>query len=212
MTSPEYGARAPVLNKDFTIYILDENVDFCQALHNLMTADGFNSAFFVERTQFFINLERLRPHIVIMDARIGNRRTLDVLQRINKEQTFQVPVIITTQPAPLLNDEDFELGIEAVLAKPVTASHLLRTVKTILYRPDTLSQVGIQKRLRTMDGIHTLTRREREVLDLIVLGKTSKQAAERLGTSYKTVEVHRSHIYQKLGAVNSVDLMRIVLT
>ncbi|KKB12353.1 hypothetical protein VE25_07270 [Devosia geojensis] len=201
-----------MLNKDFTIYILDENVDFCQALHNLMRADGFDSAFFVERTQFFINLERRRPHVVIMDARIGNRRTIDVLQRINKEQTFQVPVIITTQPGPLLNDDDFELGIEAVLAKPVTASHLLRTVKTILYRPDTLSQVGIQKRIRKMKGIHTLTRREREVLELIVLGKTNKQAAQRLGTSHRTVEVHRSRIFQKLGAANSTDLMRIMLT
>jgi FixJ family two-component response regulator len=56
-----------------------------------------------------------------------------------------------------------------------------------------------------------LTRREIEVLAQITAGASNKAAARNLGISYRTVEIHRSHIMEKLGARNVVDLVRIVL-
>jgi DNA-binding NarL/FixJ family response regulator len=56
-----------------------------------------------------------------------------------------------------------------------------------------------------------LTHRELEVLDQISTGASSKEAARELGISFRTVEVHRSHMMAKLGAKNAVDLVRIVL-
>jgi DNA-binding CsgD family transcriptional regulator len=57
-----------------------------------------------------------------------------------------------------------------------------------------------------------LTEREREVAALIADGASSKEAAQRLGISPRTVELHRAHIMEKLGARNAADLVRIVLT
>jgi DNA-binding CsgD family transcriptional regulator len=60
-------------------------------------------------------------------------------------------------------------------------------------------------------GSDLLTRREREVLALIAASATNREAAQRLGISQRTVEIHRAHIMHKLGAKNSVDLARRVL-
>jgi two-component system response regulator FixJ len=61
-------------------------------------------------------------------------------------------------------------------------------------------------------GRDLLTQREIEVLDQISIGASSKEVARSMGISFRTVEVHRSRIMEKLGAKNSVDLMRIVLS
>ena len=61
-------------------------------------------------------------------------------------------------------------------------------------------------------GAGSLTPREHEVLAQIVGCASNKEAATKLGISRRTVEIHRAHIMQKLGAKNSVDLMRIVLS
>jgi two-component system response regulator FixJ len=57
-----------------------------------------------------------------------------------------------------------------------------------------------------------LTRRELEVAELIADGASSKEAGRRLGISPRTVELHRAHIMEKLGARNAADLVRIVLS
>jgi two-component system, LuxR family, response regulator FixJ len=60
-------------------------------------------------------------------------------------------------------------------------------------------------------GSELLTRREHEVLALIADSATNKEAAQKLGISQRTVEIHRAHIMHKLGAKNSVDLARKVM-
>jgi FixJ family two-component response regulator len=56
----------------------------------------------------------------------------------------------------------------------------------------------------------TLTAREREVMKLAVEGYTSKEIAQRLAISYRTVEIHRAHLMQKSGASNMLELARII--
>jgi DNA-binding CsgD family transcriptional regulator len=62
------------------------------------------------------------------------------------------------------------------------------------------------------EAVSGLTPREREVAALIADGASNKEAGRRLGISPRTVELHRAHIMEKLGARNAADLVRIVLT
>jgi two-component system, LuxR family, response regulator FixJ len=64
-----------------------------------------------------------------------------------------------------------------------------------------------------MAGADTeLTRREQEVAELIAHGASNKEAGRRLGISPRTVELHRAHIMEKLGARNAADMVRLVLS
>ena len=60
--------------------------------------------------------------------------------------------------------------------------------------------------------VSDLTPREREVATLIAGGNSNKEAGRRLGISPRTVELHRAHLMEKLGARNAADLVRIVLS
>ena len=64
----------------------------------------------------------------------------------------------------------------------------------------------------TVGAVSELTPREREVADLIADGASNKEAGRRLGISPRTVELHRAHVMEKLGARNAADLVRIVLS
>ncbi len=68
------------------------------------------------------------------------------------------------------------------------------------------------KRNVEVRGFAQLTPREREVLQLITNGQSNKEAGRNLGISPRTIEVHRARVMEKLGARNTADLMRIVLT
>jgi DNA-binding CsgD family transcriptional regulator len=59
--------------------------------------------------------------------------------------------------------------------------------------------------------VQRLTPREREVLAELIAGASNKEAGRRLGVSPRTIEVHRAHIMEKLGARNAADLVRIAL-
>lgn len=61
------------------------------------------------------------------------------------------------------------------------------------------------------EGLAGLSPREREILDAIIAGETSKETARRFNLSPRTVETHRAHILKKLGARNTADLLRRVL-
>jgi FixJ family two-component response regulator len=79
---------------------------------------------------------------------------------------------------------------------------------------EALEQCSIlQKQAETSNSIDArlslLTEREREVLNLAVLGHTSKEIAQRLDISYRTVEIHRAHVMQKTGASNMLELARM---
>jgi DNA-binding CsgD family transcriptional regulator len=64
---------------------------------------------------------------------------------------------------------------------------------------------------RGVGGLQSLSPREREVLDALIAGETSKEIARRFNLSPRTVEVHRAHILKKIGARNTADLLRRVL-
>jgi DNA-binding NarL/FixJ family response regulator len=61
-------------------------------------------------------------------------------------------------------------------------------------------------------GFSQLTPRERDVLQLVTNGQSNKEAGRQLGISPRTIEVHRARVMEKLGARNTADLVRIVLT
>jgi DNA-binding CsgD family transcriptional regulator len=78
--------------------------------------------------------------------------------------------------------------------------------------PSIGAEISVDDGLEEAKGIERLTPRERQVLDLLTAGASNKEAGRRLGISPRTVEVHRAHIMEKLGAKNAAHLVRIVLS
>lgn len=105
-----------------------------------------------------------------------------------------------------------KLGASDVISKPVDSEHFLSVVREALRRDVHLGAMQGGRRPVEVRGFSQLTPREREVLQLITNGQSNKEAGRELGISPRTIEVHRARVMEKLGARNTADLMRIVLT
>jgi FixJ family two-component response regulator len=142
------------------------------------------------------------------------RSGLDILKELNADE----------YPAPILmmsGQGDIPMAVEALkngaldfIEKPFDSETVLGRVQDAIdaweRRRNSVSTSKI--RASRFPGRELLTQREIDVLDQISVGASSKEAARQMGISFRTVEVHRSRIMEKLGAKNSVDLMRIVLS
>jgi FixJ family two-component response regulator len=95
------------------------------------------------------------------------------------------------------------------LQKPVDERELLDGIGRALHRShEARAEDGVRAEIR--GRIDSLTRREREVLDLVAAGLLNKQIGERLGVSEKTVKVHRGRVMQKMAAGAVADLVRML--
>ena len=97
------------------------------------------------------------------------------------------------------------------IEKPYNAQQLLERIQAAV-RTATTQHEGRVKRRALGERLASLSHREREVLKLVVEGKTSKLIARELKITVKTVDVHRTHVREKLGSSTVAELVRDVLS
>jgi FixJ family two-component response regulator len=202
----------PFLNRDRLVHILDPDAATCEALSVLFRLEGFQTAFSTDTATFFAAMERRRPDAVIVNRRIGNDDGLAVLRRI-KAMRMGTPVfMLEDEPEVSFAVKAMKAGAADVVTRPIDGEYLLATVRDVLRRDVHVAPVEDGTRAVEVRGFAQLTPREREVLQLITNGQSNKEAGRLLGISPRTIEVHRARVMEKLGARNTADLMRIVLT
>jgi FixJ family two-component response regulator len=200
------------LNRDRLVHILDADPAICEALSVLFRLEGFQTAFSVDVPSFFAALERRRPDVVVLNQRVGLDDGLAVLRRIKAMRTGTPVFVLEDNPQVETAVMAMKAGASDVVTKPIDTEYLLRTVRDALRQDIHLGAIEGGRRLVEVRGFSQLTAREREVLQLITNGQSNKEAGRLLGISPRTIEVHRARVMEKLGARNTADLMRIVLT
>jgi two-component system response regulator FixJ len=200
------------LNRDRIVHIVDADPGTCEALSVLFRLEGFQTAFSLDPEQFYLALERRRPDVVIVNARLRDEDGLEILRRVRAMRSG-TPVFV------LANRDDLEQAVNAmkegaadIITRPIDSERLVRSVRDALRRDVHIGPPVAGVRPVEVRGFNQLTPREREVLQLITNGESNKEAGRRLGISPRTIEVHRARVMEKLGARNTADLMRIVLT
>ncbi|WIJ24742.1 response regulator transcription factor [Devosia sp. RR2S18] len=202
----------PVLNRDRLVHIVDTDPSACEALSVLFRLEGFQTTFSVDATQFVSALERRMPDSVVLNLKLGGDSGLVLLRRIKAMRTATPVFMIADGPQVNEAVAAMKLGATDVISKPIDTEHLLGVVREALQRDVHLGTISSGRRSVEVRGFAKLTARERDVLQLISNGLSNKEAGRQLGISPRTVEVHRARIMEKLGAKNTADLMRIVLT
>jgi FixJ family two-component response regulator len=200
------------LNRDRLIHIVDPDLATCEALSVLFRLEGFQTTFSLEVGPFVLALERRRPDIVVLNLRLGEESGLGLLRRVKAMRTGTPVFMLADHPQVDDAVTAMKLGASDVIAKPIDTEHLLTVIRDALRRDVHLGAMQGGRRLVEVRGFAQLTPREREVLQLITNGQSNKEAGRELGISPRTIEVHRARVMEKLGARNTADLMRIVLT
>ncbi|MVT00799.1 response regulator [Devosia sp. L53-10-65] len=200
------------LNRDRLVHIVDPDPGTCEALSVLFRLEGFQTIFSLEAAHFLAALERRRPDVAVINLNQGEEDGLSLLRRVKGLRTGAPVIMLANEPQLEAAVTAMKLGATDVLSKPIDSELLLRVVRDALRKDVHLGAMQAGGRPVEVRGFSQLTPREREVLQLITNGQSNKEAGRELGISPRTIEVHRARVMEKLGARNTADLMRIVLT
>jgi len=200
------------LNRDRLVHIADADAGTCEALSVLFRLEGFQTTFSTEAAHFISMLDRRRPDVAVINLELGEESGIVLLRRVKALRTGAPVVMLANAPRLEAAVTAMKLGATDVLGKPIDSEHLLTVIRDALRRDVHLGAMQGGRRPVEVRGFAQLTPREREVLQLITNGQSNKEAGRELGISPRTIEVHRARVMEKLGARNTADLMRIVLT
>jgi two-component system response regulator NreC len=157
-------------------------------------------------------IERLRPKVAIIDAFVAFQDDLNSLHRMVRAHKPTRILLITERPTYNLVIEAIKAGIAACIAKS-DCSELLKTLRRNPEPSLYLSPAVVRALAEgAASQEETLSRREREVLQLIADGHTNKQIAPHLGISTKTVESHVMRVKKKLNLRETAGLVQYALT
>jgi len=193
-----------------TVYIVDDDNGVRSSIRVLMKSVGLPSSPFASATEFLTAYRSDQPGCLVLDIRMPGMSGLELQEELNRRGAV-IPVIFITGHA------DIPMAVEAMrhgafdfLQKPFRDQDLIDRVQQALVR-DQENREALQEHGRIRVRLASLTPREREVLDLLTTGKANKVMAQAMGLSQRTVEIHRAHVMEKMGAQSVAQLVRMVM-
>jgi two-component system response regulator FixJ len=203
------------MNKDQPnreVFVVDDDPMVRDVLSEVFAQAGYQAVSFVDGASFVAAARERIPACVILDIYMPGRSGLDILRDIDAPN-YPAPIFVASGRGDIPSAvEAIKNGAFDFIEKRLDAATLVTRVgEAIQARAALRNGNGSQALSAAFPGAELLTRREHEVLALIAASSTNKEAAQELGISQRTVEIHRAHIMHKLGAKNSVDLARKVM-
>ena len=189
------------------VFIVDDDADFRDSMQWLLESTPYPVETFAS-AQAFLDAYDGRAGCMLLDVRMPEINGL-ALQQLMREQDIRLPVVIIT------GHGDVPMAVNAMkngaldfIEKPFDDEILLQLVDRAMTEAEKLfSEQQQERELRTLYAV--LSRREREVMQLVVSGNSNREIAETLGISPKTVEVHRSRVMSKMRAESLAALVQM---
>jgi len=192
------------------IYIVDDDDSIRDVLGHFLQGEGLPTKAFASATDFLNSCDPGMRGCLLLDVRMPQLSGLEV-QRILAERKINIPIIFLTGYGDVpMSSQAFRNGAFDFLEKPFDNGELLERVRGALSR-DAEQWHERARRAQLIDRFSQLTTREKEVLQLVSAGYSSKQVAKVLTISNRTVDVYRAHIMQKMGADSLADLVAMAL-
>jgi two-component system, LuxR family, response regulator FixJ len=194
------------------VFVVDEDPTTRESLATLLAEAGFHVTLFADGASLVA--EARTPACVILDLHTPDGLDFDILHKLDAKR-YAAPILVVSERSDIpCVVEAIKRGAFDYIEKHRVADDLVARVREAVRAVDqrAADYGSLDPARLAFPEASSLTPREHEVLAQIVACASNKEAAKKLGISRRTVELHRAHIMQKLGAKNSVDLMRIVLS
>ncbi|MEX3974804.1 response regulator transcription factor [Paraburkholderia caribensis] len=188
------------------VYVVDDDPSVRRALTRLVRSAGHEVEAYGSAREFLAHAcgERT-PACVVLDVQLPDLSGLE----LQRELDARLPIVFLTGHGDIaMTVGAIKAGATDFLTKPVRDDDLLRAIDLALAR-----SVEVSKSIHELEELRSrvgrLTVREREVMNLVVLGRLNKQVACELGTVEKTVKAHRARVMQKMEVSSLAELVRI---
>lgn len=176
------------------IYVVDDHAAVCLAFELMLGAHGYEVISFASGDEFLAGADLHDGATLLLDQGLPGKSGLEILH-ILRQRRCQMPVILMTGNGQIRNAVDaMKLGAVDYLEKPLEEQALMALLGKVAPPPAAVKPHAL---------LESLTLREREILQIMAQGLSSKEVAKQLCISPRTVDVHRCNILSKLG-VNSM--------
>jgi FixJ family two-component response regulator len=187
------------------IHVVDDDASFRSALGELLGACGYRVALYDSAEQLLKTLPDGDPGCILLDVQMAGLSGPQLQDRL-AELGCRLPIVFVTGHGDIpMTVQTIKAGAEDFLTKPVLQEKLLEVIGRALIRHKQMREQDSRiAALRSL--LSRLTPREHEVFTLLVRGKPHKQIAYALGTSERTVKMHRHNVMQKFQVQSLAEL------
>jgi len=192
-----------------TVFIVDDDKGVRNSIRELMISVGIAAETFESAVSFLDAFDTHRPGCLVLDVRMARMSGLALQEKLEAIGA-RLPIVFASGHGDIdMAVNVIKKGAVSFVQKPYRAQQLLDAVREALQR-DAAQRVVAGGAGELADRLRLLTAREREIMDLALKGHTNKVIAQDLGISYRTVEVHRSRLLEKLGVTSVTEFLRLI--
>ena len=194
-----------------TVFIVDDDQAIRRAMELLMRSVGLNHEIYHSGDEFLAAHSADRAGCLVLDIRMPGLGGLELQQKLIELDSALPIIFITGHGDVPMAVEAMQKGAVDFIQKPFRDQDLLDRIREAL-EMDLERRSEREEKAEVAARLDKLTKREREVMDLVVTGKPNKVIAYELGVSQRTVEIHRARVMEKMGARSLADLVRMHMT
>jgi len=192
-----------------TVFVVDDNPSIRKSLKALVESAGLAVETYASATEFLAAYDPKRAGCLVLDVRLRGESGLDLQDELRRRNAI-LPIIIMTGYADVPTTvRAFKAGAADFLQKPVSPRKLVAQIREAI-EVDQRARDAEAERVAVGDRVAELTPRERQVMELLATGSSSKDIATALGLSVRTVEGHRREVLRKMDVDSAVQLARAI--
>jgi FixJ family two-component response regulator len=191
------------------VYIVEDDAATLEVLQHAIAQSDLDVQGFQSPRQMLEKCDPARHGCQILDVYLPGMSGLELRKELCRRQCRQPFIAITGAGDIGMAVDAMRSGAVDFLEKPFSTNRLLASVREAIQR-DAATRTVRSRRQAVDSLLHSLTPRERQVMELVVAGQLTKQIASQLGISIKTVDVHRSNMIHKMGVKSTAQLVRLV--
>jgi FixJ family two-component response regulator len=206
-SAPERSKSTPNSARPI-VFIVDDDISVRESLELLIRSQGWQAETFESAKEFLDRPRVLVTSCLVLDVSLPGLNGLELQKRVAVERTDMPIIFITGHGNVPMSVEAMKAGAVEFLTKPFSKDVLLSAIRNALDRSRTA--LNDEAEMQTLRERHaSLTRREQQVMVLVVSGLLNKQVGGELGICENTVKYHRAQAMQKMKAESLADLVRM---
>jgi len=190
------------------VFVVDDDVSVRESLEALIRCEGWQPETFASAQEFLSRPRVIAPSCLVLDVSLPDLNGLDLQKRIAVDRIDMPIIFITGYGDVPMTVQAMKAGAVEFLTKPFGNDVLLSAIRNAIERSHTTLRHEAEL-LGLRDRYASLSRREREVMALVVRGLLNKQVGFELGISEITVKAHRGKVMRKMKVGSLADLVNL---